>query len=111
MTPALTIGVTTRNRPDALAHCLASLAVLDALSPEVILFDDGSEPPADVSASPFPVRVLRDAASPGYIVGRNRIVREASAPFVLLLDDDTRMISAASVRRAMDVLESDGAVG
>ncbi|HEY2433865.1 MAG TPA: glycosyltransferase [Vicinamibacterales bacterium] len=111
MTPRLSIGVTTRNRPDALARCLASLDALQPLAPEVLVFDDGSDPRATAT---LPVRIIRDAACPGYIVGRNRLVREAAAPFVLLLDDDTRVISAASVERALTVLERDaraGAVG
>lgn len=107
MTPRLTIGITTRNRPQALETCLRSLDALDALAPEILLFDDGSDPPASTAASPLDVRVLRDPASPGYIVGRNRLVREAAAPFVLLLDDDTRILPDESVARALAVLERD----
>lgn len=111
MTPRLTIGVTTRNRPEALARCLASLDMLRGLAPEVLVFDDGSVPAAADSGATLPVRVVRDEAAPGYIVGRNRLVREAAAPFVLLLDDDTRVLSAASVERALAVLEQDARVG
>jgi glycosyltransferase involved in cell wall biosynthesis len=100
MTPRLSIGITTRNRPDALARCLASLEVLETLAPEVLVFDDGSEPAAMAAGPTMPLRIIRDAASPGYIVGRNRLVHEAAAPFVLLLDDDTRMLSSAGVERA-----------
>jgi len=111
MTPSLTIGITTRNRPAALARCLESLSPLAPLAPEVLVFDDGSEPPASAAGAAVPVRVLRDISSPGYIVGRNRMVREAAAPFVLLLDDDTRMLSSASVERAMAVLARDPGAG
>jgi GT2 family glycosyltransferase len=109
MTPRLTIGVTTKNRPDPLTTCLGSLDVLRALDPEVIVFDDGSDPPA--AAPPIAdisrVRILRDETSPGYIVGRNRLVREASAPAVLLLDDDTRVFSRESVEQALAVFDAD----
>ena len=108
--PRLSIGITTRNRPDALAACIASLGALRELRPEVLVFDDGSEPPVQAVWPEMQVRVLRDDASPGYIVGRNRLVREASAPCVLLLDDDTRVLSAASVERGLAVLEGDDAV-
>ena len=50
---SLTIGITTRNRPDALARCLASLDILAPMRLDVLVFDDGSDPPAecaDVSA-------------------------------------------------------------
>jgi len=112
VTPSLTIGVTTRNRPAALARCLESLGAIVPLAPEILVFDDGSDPPATASGAPdVPVRIIRDASSPGYIRGRNRLAREAAAPFVLLLDADTRMLSLASVERAMAVLQSDPSVG
>jgi len=108
-TPRLTIGITTRNRPDALSTCLESLEVLADLDPEVIVFDDGSDPPASVPpiAGLSRVRTLRDETSPGYIVGRNRMVSEASAPAVLLLDDDTQLLSREQVEGALAVLERD----
>ena len=43
---SLTIGITTRHRPRALARLIESLALLSDLQPEVIVFDDGSEPQA-----------------------------------------------------------------
>ena len=106
--PRLSVGITTRNRPDALAACLDSLDVIRELAPDVLVIDDGSD--ARVAA-PAAVRVIRDGSSPGYIVGRNRLVREARAPLVLLLDDDVRLLSEASVTRALAVLERDATVG
>jgi GT2 family glycosyltransferase len=112
MSATLTIGITTRNRPAALERCLESLDALQALAPDVMVFDDGSDPPARAAGGGrLPVRILRDPSCPGYIVGRNRLVREAASPFVLLLDDDTRVLSASSVERAMAVLEHDALVG
>jgi GT2 family glycosyltransferase len=57
------------------------------------------------------VRVLRDERSPGYIVGRNRIVREARHEFVLLLDDDAFVLDGGSIASAVAVLERDGGAG
>lgn len=112
MTPQLSIGVTTRNRPAALQRCLASLDVLRRLAPEILVFDDGSEPAATADgADGLDVRLIRDASSPGYIVGRNRLVREAAAPYILLLDDDTRVLSPESVAAAVAVLDRDPAIG
>jgi len=109
MTPRLTIGVTTKNRPDALRTCLASLEVLRGLDAEVLVFDDGSEPPAQAPpiAGIVSVRILRDETQPGYIVGRNRLVREAAAAAVLLLDDDTRVFSRESIEQALAVFDAD----
>ena len=108
MTSRLSIGITTKNRPDALAACLRSLESLRGFDLQVLVFDDGSDPPADVSGAPLAdVRVLRDPAAPGYIVGRNRLVRAASEPAVLLLDDDTLVFSRESVEQALAVLDAD----
>lgn len=109
MTHRFAIGITTKNRPEALRVCLESLDALRGLDFEVLVFDDGSEPPVSApAAAGMPgVRLLRDDASPGYIVGRNRLVRAASAPSVLLLDDDTRVFSREGIEQALGVLDRD----
>jgi len=111
----LTIGVTTRDRPDALQRCLRSLAVVAHLSPEVLVFDDASSTPvSDRLAAwdvPVRVRVLRDDRAPGYISGRNRLMREASAPTVLLMDDDAAFLCSDAIERAAQLLETDGQLG
>lgn len=113
MTRALTIGITTRDRPAALAACLASLGTVAHLDPEILVFDDGSrsDVAAQVRAVRTDVRLIRDATAPGYIVGRNRLVREASGEFVLLMDDDARLIAARAIEDALGVLRDDGGIG
>jgi GT2 family glycosyltransferase len=110
----LTIGVTTRDRPESLARCLRSCQAVAHLAPEVLVFDDGSRSPVPEQLSgldlPLPVRVLRDERSPGYIAGRNRLVREAAAPAVLLLDDDAALLSGAAIERGLSLLGSDARV-
>ena len=107
----LTIGITTRDRPDALERCLRSLALVSHLSPEVLVFDDASSTPVTEwlagRSVPVDVRVLRDERAPGYIAGRNRLVREAAAPFVLLLDDDAALFGGEAIERAARLLEAD----
>jgi GT2 family glycosyltransferase len=114
----LTIGITTRNRPDALERCLRSLAVVAHLSPEVLVFDDASSPPVidrlGTWRVPVRVRVLRDDRAPGVIVGRNRLMREASASAVLLMDDDAAILESEAIERALQLLDDDrqlGAIG
>lgn len=106
MSRLLTVAITTRNRPDALAACLGSMRAIAHLDPEVLVFDDGSQPP--VSAN---IRVIRDERSPGYIVGRNRLVSEAAGDFVLLMDDDARLIGGSAIEEAIAVLQSDAGIG
>ena len=111
----LTIGITTCNRPEALQRCLRSLAVVAHLSPEVLVFDDASATPVSVEIGawdlPVPVRVLRDDSAPAYIVGRNRMVREASASAVFLMDDDAAFLGAEALEAALGVLDADREIG
>lgn len=112
---SLTIGITTRDRPEALERCLRSLSVVAHLSPEVLVFDDASSAPVLGRLAawqvPVPVRVLRDDRAPGYIAGRNRLVREASAPTVLLMDDDAALLTGEAVEGAARVLDFDRRLG
>lgn len=114
MAVRLTVGITTKNRAASLNACLASLAFASGLDAEVLVFDDGSTPPVEAQLTETTRRivdtVLRDPDAPGYIAGRNRLVRQAQGPHVLLLDDDTRLVSADAVERAMQVLDRDASV-
>jgi GT2 family glycosyltransferase len=106
--PRLTVGITTRNRPGSLQRCVESLRHLDHLAPEILIFDDASEVPAAQALRPSQrLRIIRNDRGPGNIVGRNTLVREASAKLILLLDDDTALLESASVERAMAILEND----
>jgi len=111
ITPRLTVGITTRNRPASLQRCVESLGHIEHLAPEILVFDDASEMPAgEVLAASPRLRVIRDERGPGCIVGRNALVRAASASLVLLLDDDAALIDGASVERAIAIAESDAQV-
>ena len=111
----LTVGITTRNRPASLARCVRSLQVLASLDPHVVVFDDASDVPAapallETTPDGMDLAVLRDEGHVGYIAGRNRIMREAITPYVLLLDDDAVVLSAESIEAAIAVLDGDAAV-
>lgn len=114
MKATLAIGITTRNRTASLTACLESLAFVADLHPDVLVFDDGSTPPAGERLAgvrlPVAPRFMRDASAAGYIAGRNRLVRAATADLVLLMDDDARLISRESVVDAARVLEADARV-
>lgn len=111
---SLTIGITTRHRPQALVRLVESLSLLAEFQPRVIVFDDGSEPAAAQTlaavATELSIDVLRDDTHAAYIRGRNRIVRMAGTPYVLLLDDDAVILAAAPVREALRVLDGDPSV-
>lgn len=85
------VVVPTRNRPGQLARCLVALERQEVEGEfEVIVVDDGSRVAEDVAAvvgSNGRTRLVRTAPG-GSAQARNRGVREARAPVVLLLDDD-----------------------
>ena len=114
MTSRLTVGITTRDRPESLKRCIGSLAHIAHLKPEVIVFDDASRTPVTEQLeckAGGDLRVIRCEQGGGYIVGRNQIVREAGTPYVLLLDDDASLLDAASVVRAMGMLDAQPRAG
>jgi GT2 family glycosyltransferase len=108
----ITIGITTRNRPESLQRCLASLRQVRDVA-AVLVFDDASEPPVPLppSMGSTPVHVIRDDRAVGYIAGRNRLMTEARTPYVLLLDDDAVVLSAEAIDRACAVCDADPRVG
>jgi len=106
----ITVGITTRDRLDALQRCVASLALLGDLVDDVIVVDDAGAP--DVAARmsslavarPQRLRIVRHASPDGYIVARNTIMREASSAIVLSLDDDAFIVDASAVRRGVELM-------
>ena len=108
MTPRITVGITTRHRPESLRRCLESLGRIAHLAPQILVFDDGSSPPA---VAPPGVTLIHETTAPGYIAGRNRLVRAAAAPYVLLLDDDAALVDGDGVERALNMLERDARIG
>lgn len=111
----LTVGITTRNRPEALHRCLRSIDAIAHLNPEVLIFDDASNVPVvrqlEATTAQVPWRVVRDERGPGYIAGRNRMVQEANAPFVLLLDDDAAILDGGAIEEGLAILRGDCRVG
>src|SRR5512135_213179 len=89
--PALTVSVVipTKNRDDSLARTLSSVAGQDFRDLEVIVVDDGSDPPAKVSAS---ARIVRNTRSWGASAAKNLGLEAARGEFVLFLDDDVELV-------------------
>lgn len=75
---------------------------------EVIVVDDGSEPPIPVSDG---ARHLRSEASRGACVARNLGLAQARGEYVLLLDDDTSLESPGIVARAVMTAEEYPRIG
>jgi glycosyltransferase involved in cell wall biosynthesis len=92
-TPLASVVIPTRNRPAAVESCLESLAA-QTLPPrafEVIVVDDGSEPPLALDparwATKFELKLVRQQNT-GPAGARNRGATEARGEFLAFTDDD-----------------------
>lgn len=84
--------IPTKDRPEFLAEAISSALSQSHPPKEIIIVDDGSAVPVDAErlreAHGPTVRVIRNAESRGLAYSRNRGVEEASAEYVIHLDDD-----------------------
>jgi len=116
--PILTICIATRNRHDCLIQCVQSLYLLGDFPFDVIVVDDASAPPIaiDIAQKVEPqlaqkIEIIRYEENKGHIPARNEMVRRAKAPYILSLDDDTKLFNAESIYRALEILKKDPKVG
>jgi GT2 family glycosyltransferase len=112
----LSIGITTRNRPQALARCLRSLSIVDDLITEIIVVDDGSDVPVSPALGALTNELqtkLTFIRQPqlGCIAGRNTMMEMAKSEFVMLLDDDAFLVDDRGVRRALELIAHHRDVG
>lgn len=87
---AMTVAVSTRDRPEALARCLDSLFEGRVLPREVVIVDqsEGFETRGiATAAAPVPVVYVSQTRT-GLAVAQNEAVRRASSPIVAVTDDD-----------------------
>lgn len=93
--PRFSVIIPTCNRPEQLRDCLTALSrqTYPRSSFEVVIVDDGSEPPIDGVATTFgdrlDVRVIRQARQ-GPAAARNFGVTSARGSLIAFTDDDCR---------------------
>jgi glycosyltransferase involved in cell wall biosynthesis len=91
---SVSVLVPTRDRREALRRALRSVARQEAVDLELVLVDDGSEPPVDERAVPelaqFEGRTvrLRHARPRGVAAARNAGIEAANGDWLAFLDDD-----------------------
>jgi hypothetical protein len=87
----LAVAIVNHNTRDHLRACLASVRA--AGRAEVVVADSGStDGSAGMVRHEFPeALLLADGGNPGYGAAANRAIAACSAPFVLLLNADTRL--------------------
>jgi glycosyltransferase involved in cell wall biosynthesis len=83
----ISVVVCTRDRPDQLARCLASISGLRDPCREVIVIDNHERQTVDDASLPAGVRVVHEAGR-GLDVARNRGIAEARGEIVAYVDDD-----------------------
>jgi GT2 family glycosyltransferase len=88
--PVVSVVLPTRNRPELLADTLRDLAAQELAGEdvEVIVVDDGSEPPLAV---PSGVRLVRHERPRGFNGGRNSGFEAARSELVCFVDDDVAL--------------------
>lgn len=86
--PRVSVIVRTRNRPDLLAEALASLAEGEYRRAEVVLVNDGGDPPAVPADYPLPVIRVDLETNRGRAGAAEAGVAAATGEFVAFLDDD-----------------------
>lgn len=86
----LSVLILTRNRQEELTQCLSSLKREFEECLEVIVLDNGSEPPLKrTDFAQFPqLKILRSDKNLGVAEGRNMIAQKARGELLWFLDDD-----------------------
>jgi cellulose synthase/poly-beta-1,6-N-acetylglucosamine synthase-like glycosyltransferase len=87
--PFVSIIIPTYNRPDRLARCLHALTqqTYPAQLFEVIVVDDGSEPPVNLPLLPIAATLLRQPNA-GPAAARNAGAAQAQGQYLAFTDDD-----------------------
>jgi glycosyltransferase involved in cell wall biosynthesis len=86
--PSVSVVISTKDRPDDLRSCLASLTRLRTPPQEIVVVDNGSRARTTYEvAKEFPVRYLAEP-TPGKNRALNRGIRDATGEIIALTDDD-----------------------
>lgn len=113
--PLVSIVIPTKNRHDSLQRLLASIARQNYPKLEVIVVDDGSETPVDVSTLNLPdIHLIRNEESGGLCFARNRGIEKVDGKFIIFLDDDAEFESQDTISRAINAVMKNpdcGALG
>jgi glycosyltransferase involved in cell wall biosynthesis len=107
-TPLLSIIIPTLNRPQMLMTAVQSALAQTLANIEVIVVDDGSEPPAELPELPR-LRLLHHEFNQGHATARNTGAAAARAERICFLDDDDSLlphmaeVSLAALNQVVDL--------
>jgi glycosyltransferase involved in cell wall biosynthesis len=109
LTPRVSVVTPTRDRHDLLSGALASALGQRGVELEIIVVDDGSDPPvADVLVSDPRLQVVRHETSVGVSAARNTGIEHARADWIAFLDDDD-LWAPDKLRSQLTAAEAAGA--
>jgi GT2 family glycosyltransferase len=111
--PLVTILITTKDRPEELAHTLRQLRRLTYPNLGMLVIDDGSATPLEpVVHSVWPEAVcVREAHSAGCPMRRTQGFSLATGKYILELDDDSYPVNPDALRVAVSFMERSSSVG
>jgi GT2 family glycosyltransferase len=110
--PSISVAICTRDRPEDLAACLASIAALSMPPHEVLIVDNApaTQATAKLVAQRFPQFRYICESVPGLDHARNRAIREATGEVIAYTDDDV-VVEADWTAALAAAFAADPAVG
>ena len=113
--PRVTVAVVSYNTRDDLRRCLASLRSHSGMPCQVVVVDNASaDGSADMVEAEFPeARLVRNPENVGFSRANNQALREATAPYALMLNSDAELTPGAlpALAALLDARPRLGAVG
>jgi len=94
--PRVSVVIPTHNRPELLNVAIGSVLEQGVDGVEIVVVDDGSDPPIKLDMEGL--IVVREPTPGGPAAARNRGVAAASAPLIAFLDDDDRFLPSKLTR-------------
>jgi len=113
--PTVSVLIGTRNRPRALAACIASIQVQGFEDFEVVVLDDHSDR-VDLAetvraANDGRIRLIRSERQLGVAGGRNLLMRQARGRYLVVIDDDAVFLDPSCVATLVRDLDDNPGVG
>ena len=109
----VSIVIATKDRQNSLDRLLRSLQCQDYRPCEIVVVDDGSEPPVELPPR-AEIRHFRNSKSLGVCAARNLGISHAVGEYIAIFDDDVEVSDPTMLSRAVDLARKHsnwGAIG
>lgn len=105
-----TIGISTRDRAEALRHTLERQRAIGLGDIRYIIVDDGSSDPRAIRAAAAQLprcRFVRHEQSAGYVQRRQEMAEMCETEFLISLDDDSYFVDVGGMPKAIEEFSRD----